>query len=427
MELLEGAVREYAWGSPTGIPEILGSEPDGRPLAELWLGAHPQGAATVVRTAAGREAGRGLDALIADDPERLLGREVLERFGPRLPFLLKLLSARTALSIQTHPTLAQARAGFAAEEARGIPRDAPERSYRDEWHKPELVCALSEFHALCGFRPLAAVRATADRLAAAAGDGLGPELAGALTEWRSSLSAGGRPWPTVRDEARILRHSLSLVLSDPGRYGPLADALAATEVPEAEAGHPSLAGSCVDPVRTLRETNRDFPGDPGALVALMLMRFLLQPGEALALEAGVLHAYLGGLAVEVMASSDNVLRGGLTAKHIDVDELVATTGSAVAVPHILTADAVGELRGSTDDFVLTVLDLRDREAASPVTRLTRPGPLVLLCVDGAVTVSAEPAGGSLPLASGQAVFVGADEPRPAVSGTGLVFAASAAL
>lgn len=445
MELLEGTVRDYAWGSPSGIPEILGRTPDGTPVAELWLGAHPQGPAAV----RGRE-GVDLHTLIGEDPGRLLGAEVLERYGPRLPFLLKLLSARTALSIQTHPSLTQARAGFAAEEAAGIPRGAPGRSYRDAWHKPELVCALTEFHALCGFRALRALRATVERFRAVA-DSLPGREAQALEDWWLLLDPAATS--AEAGERFTLERTLAALLGERERYGALADALADSSLGEAPADHASREGTCTDPLVTLRETNRDFRTDPGALVAVMLRRFRLEPGECLALEAGVMHAYLGGLAVEIMASSDNVLRGGLTSKHIDVEELRRTALFSTAAPRVQRAVGGSELRGSTDDFALTVVDTRhaegggpsapevlsrpgpddphDRELGRAPQVLSRPGPLILLCTEGEFSVTVPEASGTGPsqlaLGRGDAVFVGADEPRPAVRGTGLLFAASTAL
>ncbi|MCW2597608.1 MAG: mannose-6-phosphate isomerase, class, partial [Jatrophihabitans sp.] len=145
---LDGTIRRYEWGSPTVIPELLGAEPDGAPVAELWFGAHPDDPSHVPAD------GRNLEAVIADDPVGILGADVVDRFGPQLPFLLKVLAAQKSLSIQVHPTLEQARAGFTAETAAGIPRDAPERNYRDANHKPELICALTPFEALSGFRPI---------------------------------------------------------------------------------------------------------------------------------------------------------------------------------------------------------------------------------------------------------------------------------
>lgn len=420
MQRLTNTRKDYAWGSPTGIPEILGQEPDGTPVAELWVGAHPGAPSTVD--------GRRLDALISEDPARLLGEESLALFGPRLPFLLKVLSARSALSIQSHPTREQAEDGFAREEAAGIPADAPHRTYRDPWHKPELLYALEDFHALCGFRPVPAVLATLERFSSALDSvDASTEVREALAAWRDALTCA--PSDTVEDDV-MLRAAVELLLGESARFGALADALAdALAVPafrEAAEDDPSRVGSSTDPMRTLQETHADFPHDPGPLVAVMLRRHLLRAGESLRVESGRIHAYLRGMGVEIMASSDNVLRGGLTAKHVDVCELVRTARFDTQAPDLLAPDDAGELPGTTEDFVLTVIT----EAADRPLR--RSGALTLLCTDGAFTLRGEdPARpgrtDSLELSRGDSVWIGADEPRPAVTGTGSLFVASTGL
>src|SRR5918998_3332152 len=144
MERLGGVVQPYAWGSPTVIPELLGIEPSGEPQAELWFGAHP--------LAPSIAAGEPLDKIVDRDPEGVVGRASVDAFGPRLPFLVKIIAADRPLSLQAHPTRQQAEAGYAREEAAGVPRDAPHRTYRDGWPKPEVLCALRDTEALCGFR-----------------------------------------------------------------------------------------------------------------------------------------------------------------------------------------------------------------------------------------------------------------------------------
>lgn len=408
MRRLTNTVKDYAWGAASGIPEILGQEPDGTPAAELWVGAYPAAPSQV--------GDRGLDELIAADPERLLGTECRARFGDRLPFLLKVLSVGTALSIQSHPSRQQALDGFAAEEAAGIPLDAPHRSYRDAWHKPELIHALGDFHALCGFRPVPAILATIERFEAALSrDGAARDARDALADWRSAL--------TGAEETAALRDAVALVLSSTDRFGSLADALAAALADPATvrvgADDASHAGSSTDPVETLLEVQADFPHDPGVLVTVMLRRVLLRAGESLALDSGVLHAYLRGLGVEIMAASDNVLRGGLTSKHIDVPELIRAARFDTRAPEVLALDERSEVRGTTDDFILTVLsDVQDRA-------LSRPGPLALLCTSGSFVLDTGEK--TLRLEQGEAVFVGADEPRPAVTGGGALYIASAAL
>ncbi|RSS79224.1 mannose-6-phosphate isomerase, class I, partial [Streptomyces sp. WAC05292] len=288
MDRLTNTIRPYAWGSPTAIPGLLGVEPTGEPQAELWMGAHP-GAPSRLDRGAGETT---LADVIAADPERELGAAAVARFGPRLPFLFKILAAGAPLSLQVHPDLEQARAGYAEEERRGIPADAPHRNYKDPNHKPEMVCAITSFEGLCGFRP--------PREAAALLDGLKVD---SLTPYVDLLRA--------HPEDAALREMLTAVLT--------ADrAETARTVAEAAAAAERLGGPYT-PYATLAH---HFPGDPGVIAAMLLNHVRLQPGEAMFLGAGVPHAYLDGLGVELLANSDNVLRAGLTPKHVDVPELL---------------------------------------------------------------------------------------------------------
>lgn len=406
MRFLSNTVQRYAWGSPTGIPEILGLPATEEPAAELWMGAHPVAPSQLLD-----EAGQPVASLlewIDTAPEAALGQASIDAFGARLPFLLKILSAATALSIQAHPSAAQARAGFARENAAGIPLDAAHRNYKDDAHKPELICALTEFHALCGFREPAAIAATLDRFAAAlTAAGENAQLP-ALEAWRTALDAD--------TSAAALQQATGLLLEQRDTYGAFADVLAGISIEPVGDEHPSHAGSAVDPVLTLREVQADFPHDPGVLVALMLNRLRLEPGEALALDAGILHAYLGGLGVEIMASSDNVMRGGLTSKHIDVAELDSVVSYQPGLPALAAPDAAGVLRGATDDFALQVITAAQEHAVH------RAGPAILLCTSGTFTCN-----DGTRLQAGDSVFVAAEEPAPIVTGAGHLFVATTGL
>jgi mannose-6-phosphate isomerase len=368
--LLEGALRRYDWGSRTAIPALLGIEPDGRPAAELWFGAHPDDPSTVP------EQGATLEALIDADPVATLGPAVLDRFGARLPFLLKILAADTALSIQVHPDLEQARAGFAREDAAGIDRTAPSRTYRDANHKPELLCALSRFDALCGFRPVTATLELLDELAV-------PELAFLAEKLR-----GADP----------LRSAFTATLTHPDPSG-LAAALARR-----------AAGAVDGPLHAARIASEDFPGDIGAVLTLLLNDVRLEPGEAIYLGAGNVHAYLRGTGVEIMANSDNVLRCGLTPKHVDVDEVLRITDfNELAEPR--QAPIGGRFDVPVPDFALTRLEVDE------ATGLDDPGPAIVLAVEGEVSV------GPVALTAGRAAFVPAGEPTR-VSGRGVLFVAT---
>lgn len=388
---LEGVVRHYAWGSPTAIPRLLGREPDGRPVAELWLGAHPDDPAGVPAH------DTTLDRLVAADPAGVLGEAVVGRFGPQLPFLLKVLAPDTALSLQVHPTLEQARAGFAAEDAAGVPRDAPHRNYRDANHKPELVCALTPFTALCGFRPVPATLALLDEFAL-------PELSGVR-----GLLAGEDGLRTAFTHLLTMPAPAPLVSAVVARAGEVA----------ASGGEWAQAAAAVVLAGT------DFPGDVGAVLALLLNAVALQPGEAIYLGAGNVHAYLRGVGVEIMATSDNVLRCGLTPKHVDVPELLRVTEFVeLADPRCPTVDvpaghAAFGFDVPVEDFALMSVDLT---AFGHPVGIGDPGPHVVLCTEGAATVSY--GGTSVALTPGRAAFVRA-RPEPfSVEGTGRVFAAT---
>ncbi|MFF9402817.1 MULTISPECIES: mannose-6-phosphate isomerase, class I [unclassified Streptomyces] len=389
MDRLSNTVRPYAWGSTTAIPGLLGVAPTGEPQAEMWMGAHPGAPSRLTRTtgaAAGRE--QSLAEVIAADPEGELGRATVDKFGPHLPFLLKLLAAGAPLSLQVHPDLDQARRGYADEERRSVPIDAPHRTYKDASHKPELICALTPFAGLCGFRRPDEAAAT---MAALGVDSLKPyaDLLGA------------------HPEEAALREVLTAILgADPAET--------AETVNEAAAAAQRLGGALAPYARIAHH----FPGDPGVIAAMLLNYVELQPGEALFLGAGVPHAYLDGLGVEIMANSDNVLRCGLTPKHVDVPELLRVVRFEPTEPGILRPEASpsGEELYETpvDEFRLSRFDLSP--GAEPVD-LTRSTPQILLCTAGA------PKAGTIGLTPGTSVFVPAGE-KTEVSGTGTLFRAT---
>ncbi|MFE7549586.1 mannose-6-phosphate isomerase, class I [Streptomyces gardneri] len=380
MDRLVNTVRPYAWGSPTAIPELLGVAPTGEPQAEMWMGAHP-GAPS--RTERGP-----LNEIVAADPVRELGEPAVEKFGPRLPFLLKVLAAGAPLSLQVHPDLDQARAGFAAEEAAGIPVDAPHRTYKDANHKPELICALTPFEGLCGFR---APTAAADLIAALGVDSLKPYV--------DLLHA--------HPEEAALREVLTALLTADREE-------MAHTVAEAAAAADRLGGEHA-PFANLAH---HFPGDPGVIAAMLLNHVRLQPGEALYLGAGVPHAYFDGMGVEIMANSDNVLRCGLTPKHVDVAELLRVVRFESNDPAVLRPEASpsGEEVYDTpiDEFRLSRFVRPEGAAPSDVTA---PTPQILLSVAG------RPKAGEVTLAPGESVFVPAGE-KTELSGAGTVFRAT---
>jgi mannose-6-phosphate isomerase len=387
---LENALRDYAWGSRTAIAELLGRPPSGGPEAELWIGAHP-GAPSLARRAGGSET--PLDALIASDPEHFLGSESVAEFGPRLPFLAKLLAAAQPLSLQVHPSIEQARAGFARENAEGIAPDAANRNYRDDNHKPEMILALTPFESLCGFRDPAATRKILAHIGACF-DLAETEVPPLLTELVQFLE---NP-----DEGVGLRAAFERLIQG------------GEDVPQATAKVAAALGSGVSlapygtELSTVVNLNEQYPGDPGVLISLLLNRISLAPGEAVYLPEGKIHAYLSGLGVEVMASSDNVLRGGLTPKFIDVPELLRTVDfTSVEVPmlHPEISGLGQELyRPPFREFQLQRIELAPGAAPVP---LAQSGAVVVIVVEGAAYLDSPK--GDLQLAQGGSAFLAASE------------------
>lgn len=389
MFALTNVMRNSPWGSPTAIAELLGTNPGGGPEAELWLGAHPD-SPSVAATPDGPVA---LDTLIAADPGGMLGAQVVAEFGPRLPFLAKLLAADRALSLQVHPTLERARARFADEEAAGVARDAPHRNYRDDNHKPEMLLALTGFEALCGFRPCSEAaelfRAVADAVAAA-GDAV-PNL---LAQVHTDLDS-----PVMESEA--VRRAFEALLCGAAAGGLVelvASALAAQ----------GADGALDAPLRTVVDLAKQYPGDPGVLVSLLMNRVSLQPGQAICLPPGNIHAYLTGLGVEVMASSDNVLRGGLTGKHVDVPELLETVDfTPTDVPLVPARTTELEQQVWEPPFAEFALQRVDLLPDGEPVPLVQNGPLLVLAVAGAVRLDTPR--GDMVVSRGGSAFVPAME------------------
>lgn len=370
---LDNTVRHYPWGSRTVIPDLLGRPtPAEQPHAELWLGAHPDAPSVL-------SDGTPLDKAIAARPEELLGRAVQERFGDRLPFLMKVLAADQPLSLQAHPTTEQAEAGFAAEEAAEVPRDDPTRTFKDPFHKPELLLALVETEALCGFRP---VEESLHCLAKLQVPELKPTIA--------ALARGG------------LRAVIPQLLGlSSKRRTALVGAVATAAARFVAAADPEF----INTYRWAATLAEAYPGDAGVVISLMCNHLKLAPGEAVFLPAGNLHAYLRGAGVEIMAGSDNVLRGGLTTKHVDLAALIEVldfTDGKVPVLHPVLGPAGLRYPVPVEDFDLTRCQL----GATPGI-LTTTGPQLLLCTEGRVVLSAPD--GEIVLEKGGSAFVPAGE------------------
>lgn len=353
--------RDYAWGAPGAISRLLGAPERDEAEAELWMGTHP-----------------GSPSRIADG-----GAELVSVSG-HLPFLMKVLAANEPLSLQAHPTPEQARAGFEAEEAAGIPVDAPNRNYRDPFHKPELIYALDDgFRALCGFRPVEQTRAELARLA---------ELDSRITALRDRLTADA-------DLPAVFEWLIS--------HGPGADeVIAAVSAVAQDAG-----------LQTAAELAARYPGGPEIAISLLLNDVVLRRGEVLYLPAGNIHAYLSGIGIEVMASSDNVLRGGMTPKHIDVPELLSVLDFTAGPPPYLEperpAAGVEVYRPSVPDFLLTVVH-------GPAVLPAQAGSIAL-CVEGEFQLTAGDE--TTRVARGDSVFASSPDALT-IAGEGLLFIAS---
>ncbi len=392
---LHNPIQRYAWGSRSAIADLLGApSPAPTPEAELWLGAHPSAPSRV----AVPDGERSLLEVIEEDPEEHLGPDVNRQFGPRLPFLLKVLAAAAPLSLQAHPNAEQARAGYDAEEARGVPRDDPRRNYRDPRHKPELLCALGRFEALCGFRPVRPTLRLLDELEVSA---LRPQV----DQLRAQPTADG-----LRDLFAFL------LQAPPGLRRALVEGTL-RGCARLAAGRGEFASHCAWALRL----GNDYPDDIGILGSLLLNLLVLRPGEAVYLPAGNLHCYLEGTGVEIMANSDNVLRGGLTPKHVDRDELLRVVDFTPTVVTPLAAESLGQ---SEYVYVTQSAEFRlSRIELESVWCGQTEGPEILLCTSGTASLTGathQPG----PLRRGDSVFVSARQGHYSLAGDAVLFRAT---
>ena len=334
MRSVTGVAQHYAWGDHAAIPQMIGRPVDGTPWAEWWLGTHPAAPSTVD------------------------GGAPLSSVSGELPYLLKLLAAAHPLSLQTHPDTATARAGFAREQAAGIALDDPRRVYRDPFAKPELLCALTPFDTLCGFRPVDATQVLLEQIEA--------------YDLRDRLYGTG-----LQATVAALYRGAAIIKFD----------LAAC------AAHPSAEAQLVHRLAAM------YPGDPSVLVTLLLNRVQLQPGEAVFLGPGNLHAYLHGFGVEIMGASDNVVRGGLTVKHIDIEELLSVLRYETLADPVVRPieEQPGRWRYPTPDGPF---ELWRFEVTGSLTH-TAEGRELLLCTNG--TAGPLHRGATVYLAAGESI------------------------
>ena len=392
---LKNTIQPYAWGSYTAIPELLGTQSDSvTPQAELWMGAHPKAPSRV--SVDGRL--ESLKLLIDKNPIDILGPKVAARFQNELPYLFKVLAAAKPLSLQAHPSATQARDGYEREDKLGISLDSPERNYRDANHKPECICALTPFWALHGFRSI-------------------PEI----------ITLAGR----LRLE--VMESLLKILRDHPGKEGLKSFFRTLMILPSAQKRH--LTKQAANVAREISEEknvyrwivalSKSYPEDIGVLSPLFLNLVLLQPGQALYLPAAELHAYLEGVGIELMANSDNVLRGGLTPKHIDVNELLSVLNFEERTPQVLALrqDANGEsvYECPAREFKLSVIHVNQQKSySSPEKRSVE----ILLCTTGVGTISDLDTGEVTGLNKGVAVLVPAVVNAYRITGDATVYKAA---
>ena len=392
--LLKNSVQEYAWGSKTAIAELLGKpKPSPAPQAELWMGAHPKAPSLVVTP----EADIPLNDFIEDDPENVLGTATARRFEGRLPYLLKVLAAAKPLSIQAHPNLDQARQGFLRENRLGIDIKAPERNYRDANHKPECICALTDYWAMNGFRESEDIARRLHTLCPVTLNGIIDR----------TLPAG------TADLRRFFEALLTLETSACRRV--VSEALENLQIlPENDE-----TGTWIQRLQS------EYPYDIGVLSPSILNLVCLQPGQAMFLPAGQLHAYLEGVGIELMANSDNVLRGGLTPKHMDVAELVRVLNFTATRLEILLPEPVNTTekiyRTATDEFELSVIDTENSRSHA---NRRRDALQILLCTAGQATLSRPVDSEKIRVHKGTCLLVKAEAPAFRIEGEATFYKAA---
>ena len=393
--VLKNPVQDYAWGSRAAIQTLLGLPvPSEKPAAELWLGAHPKAPSEVMVDGEWQS----LEKIIERDPVSVLGNDVAKRFSNKLPFLFKVLAAARPLSIQVHPNLEEAREGFERENRLGISLDATERNYKDANHKPETLCAVTPFEGLKGFRTSEDILELMAKVSVSSlSDELGmlrkePESSGLKYFFTSLMTLDQTRRERVVDEA----------ISGAERY--------------------------VDENRSfywMVELNREYPGDIGVLSPLIFNLVELKPGEAIYIPAGELHAYLKGVGMEVMANSDNVLRGGLTPKHVDVPELFKIVNfSSEPVEKVELSDGMpGEKIYATpaEEFQLSVISVA---SGDPFTSDKDRGVEVMICMEGEARIKQNGIDEPLLLTTGNSVIIPSSVGWYQIEGSGKLYKAT---
>ncbi len=395
IRLLQNPVQHYAWGSYTAIPELLGwASPADKPCAELWMGAHPKASSRVIED----QQAIPLGEWIQTAPEKILGKRAAASFGAKLPFLFKVLAAEQPLSLQAHPDHKKAHEGFIRENRAGIPLDAPERNFKDAGHKPECICALTSFSGLCGFRDISGILSNLSLLFPGTYDQIASDLI------KSPTAEGLRNFVS------------SLLFMDKTR--------AASLVTEGVAQAGALREQ--DPLfEWIVLLNRHYPGDIMVLAPAFLNIFHLHPGQALFLPPGVLHSYFYGTGIETMANSDNVLRGGLTSKHVEPETLLEILAFSEMLPRILTPAAVSACENryslETEEFELSHIQVKPHQKC----RVCRTGNIeIFLCVSGSGEILETDANEVTAFGRGTSFLIPADAGTYFLSGEAVLYKAT---
>ena len=393
--ILNNTVQEYAWGSYTAIPELLGNDsPANTPKAELWMGAHPKAPSKVKLNGEWMS----LMKLIEKNPKDILGKEVAEKYSNRLPYLFKVLAAAKPLSIQAHPSLAQAKEGFIRENSLGIPLDAHNRNYKDDNHKPECICALTFFWALNGFRKISGILALLEKIC--------PQgLKSDLNNLRGEPNSLGlkKFFQAIMTMGRAQQNQI------------IADAIInARKFTEDDQAY-----------KWMIDLHNEYPADIGVFSPILLNLICLKPGQAMFLPAGELHAYLDGVGIELMANSDNVLRGGLTPKHVDVPELLNVLNFEEREIEILSPIESNECERTyssrAEEFVLSVITLkRDLTCYSPTNRSVE----ILLCTDGEAIITDLGNNGKLAFDRGKSIIIPSAVKKYCIEGNATLYKAA---
>lgn len=389
---LENPIRRYAWGSHEWLAQIRGmASPTLEPEAELWIGAHDADPSLVLNEGP-------LNRLISDDPEHFLGSLVRKKFGQGLPFLLKVLAVAQPLSLQVHPTLEQAKAGYLEESEAGLSIHSNRRTFVDGNHKPELLVAVSDFYALVGFRAIDEIVSLVESLVTEGATGLATRILEPLE---------------ISPTDQGLRDVIKSLVGQPDEISLVEEVVGAAKKIESGKGRYAESAHWFIKIAQL------FPTRPDVVATLLLNLVHLTPGDAIYVAPGQIHSYLGGLGIEIMSSSDNVVRGGLTPKHVDVPSFLSMVDWTPGVIHRIegiAVDAITTWTPPTDDFVLSRID-----CLGELDNLKVKAPLVLFALSNSAVISR--GSEEIEIKQGDSVFVVPGSPI-AISGVSTLWCGS---